>query len=82
MKEMDPSNVCDEAAVVVFLSQLSSRTKSLTRSAFIRLCEEGEIKGVKSGDYTSSKANKAYANDAAELLQNSPKLNTIELWVR
>ncbi|MBA6365772.1 hypothetical protein H4J56_08745 [Colwellia sp. BRX8-4] len=80
MKEIAPSNAWDEAAAFVFPTQLSSRKKGCPRSSFLGLCEEGKVKGVKSGNYTSSKANKAYANDAAELLKNSPKLTTKELW--
>jgi hypothetical protein len=80
IKEMEPCNAWDEAAVVVFPTQLSSRKKGCPRSAFLGLCEEGKVKGVKPGNYTSSKANKAYANDAADLLKSSPTLTTKELW--
>jgi hypothetical protein len=79
-QEKDPCSAWDEAAVVVFPTQISSRKKSCPRTAFLGLCEEGKVKGVKSGNYTRSKANKSYANDAAELLQRSPKLTTKELW--
>ena len=79
-QEMDPGNAWDEAAVEVFPTQLSSSKKSCPRTAFLGLCEEGKVKGVKAGDYTSSKANKAYANDAADLLQSSPTLTKKELW--
>jgi hypothetical protein len=80
IKEMEPCNAWDEAAVVVFPTQLSSRKKGCPRSAFLGLCEEGKVKGVKSGNYTSSKANKSYATDALELLQSSPNLTTKDLW--
>lgn len=79
-QEKDPCTAWDEAAIAVFPTQLSSRKKGCPRSAFLGLCEEGKVKGVKSGSYTSSKANKAYANDAADLLQSSPNLTTKDLW--
>jgi hypothetical protein len=80
IKEMEPCNAWDEAAAFVFPTQLSSRQKSCPRSAFLGLCEEGKVKGVRSGDYTSSKANKSYATDALALLQSSPNLTTKDLW--
>ena len=80
LQEIEPGNAWDEAAVVVFPTQRSSRKKGCPRSTFLGLWEEGKVKGVKSGNYTSSKANKSYANDAADLLQNSSKLTTKELW--
>jgi len=82
IKKMDPCNAWDEAAEFVFPTQLSSRKKGCPRSTFLGLCEEGKVKGVQPGNYTSSKANKSYANDAAGLLQNSPELTTKELWCR
>jgi hypothetical protein len=79
-KETNPCIAWDEAPVVVFPMQLSSRKKGCPRSAFLGLCEEVGIKCFKSGGYISSKANKAYANDALALLQSSPNLTTKELW--
>jgi hypothetical protein len=80
IEKMDPCNAWDEAAEFVFPTQLNSRKKSCPRSAFLGLCEEGKVKGVKSGNYTNSKANKSYATDALKLLKNSPNLTTKDLW--
>ncbi len=80
MEKMDPCNAWDEAAEFVFPTQISSRTKNCPRSTFLGLCEEGKVKGVKSGRYTKSQANKRYATNALELLQSSPKLTTKALW--
>lgn len=80
MKEMDPCNAWDEAAAFIFPTQLSSRKKGCPRSAFLGLCEEGKVKGVKSGRYTKSKTNKSYATNALELLQSSPNLTIKDLW--
>jgi hypothetical protein len=80
MEKMDSCHAWDEAAEFVFPTQISSRTKSCPRSTFLGLCEEGKVKGVKSGNYTSSNANKSYATDALELLQCSPNLTSKELW--
>ncbi len=79
-QEIKPCNAWDEAAAFVFPTQLSSRKKGCPRSAFLGLCEEGKVKGVKAGDYTRSTANKSYAINAAVILQNTPTLTTKELW--
>lgn len=46
----------------------TARKKGCPRGAFLGLCEEGMVKGIPAGSYTSSKENKAYAVRAAALL--------------
>jgi hypothetical protein len=45
-----------------------ARQKNGPRGAFLGLCEEGLVKDVPAGDYSSSKDNKAYAVRAVALL--------------
>jgi len=45
-----------------------ARKKACPRGAFLGLCEEGLVKGIPPGQYTTSKDNKAYAVRAAALL--------------
>ena len=45
-----------------------ARKKGCPRGAFLGLCEEGLVKDIPPGNYTASKANKAYAVRAAALL--------------
>jgi hypothetical protein len=47
---------------------VSAQKKGCPRGAFLGLCEEGLVKGIPAGNYTTSKDNKAYAVRAAELL--------------
>ena len=58
----------------------SAQTKSCPKSAFLGLCEDGLISGVKVGSYTSSKRNKSYALAALSHLKANPNLNEKELW--
>jgi hypothetical protein len=45
-----------------------ARKKNGPRGAFLGLCEEGLVKDIPPGDYSSSKADKAYAVRAVALL--------------
>ena len=49
----------------------AARKKGAPRAAFLGLCEEGMVKGIPPGDYTSSKDNKAYAVRAVALLKEA-----------
>ena len=59
-----------------------SARKSCPKSAFLGLCEDGLIKGVDVGNYTTSEYNKTYALKAVELLKEHPELtvNKTGLW--
>ena len=66
-----------------FFDSESSQKKSCPKSAFLGLCEEGLIKGIKHGVYlTNSKSNlnKRYALSAVKLLTNNPNFTKEELW--
>ncbi|MDO6600643.1 hypothetical protein Q4536_10890 [Tenacibaculum sp. 1_MG-2023] len=60
----------------------SSQEKSCPKNTFLGLCEEGLVKGVPVGNYTTSVMNKEYAIQAVEILKRSPtKIFTPkELW--
>jgi len=59
-----------------------SINKGCPRAAFLGLCEEGKVKGIPSGDYTSSKKNKRYTLVGLKKLQKKPHLadNKADLW--
>jgi hypothetical protein len=48
-----------------------ARKKNGPRGAFLGLCEEGLVKDIPPGDYSSSKTDKAYAVRAAALLKEA-----------
>lgn len=52
----------------------SSREKPCPRSTFLGLCEEGLVRGVRPGSYTSSSDNKSYALRAIRALVDDPTL--------
>lgn len=66
-----------------FYDSISSQKKSCPKSAFLGLCENGLVKGIPEGNYTSSIDNKAYAIMAVNILRNNTKTsyNPKELWV-
>lgn len=68
----------------MFFDNKPARNKVCPRSAFLGLCEEGLIRGVPKGNYTSSLENKACAVLACKLLETNPKLakNPKKLWER
>ena len=69
-------------AATTTLSSESSRQKGCPRDAFLGLCQEGLVKGVKRGKYTNSVLNKQYALNAVQvLMENKNKKHTSkELW--
>jgi hypothetical protein len=62
------------AVASVFPSSRPSQTKSCPMSAFLGLCENGEIEGIPPGRFTQSRRNKAYALRAVEILRKDAKL--------
>lgn len=64
----------------VFPNEISAQKKSCPKSAFLGLCEQGYVKGVKPGSYTRSKINKAYAIEGLNYLKADPALSENELW--
>jgi len=64
------------------LTARTSKEKGCPKAAFLGLCEEGFVKGVPSGNYTSSKENKRYALKAVQILKKTPALKSdkYKLW--
>jgi hypothetical protein len=59
----------------------AARKKGCPRGAFLGLCEEGLVKGIPAGRYTSSNDNKDYAVRAAALLiEGKQSWSTSSLW--
>jgi hypothetical protein len=59
----------------------TARKKGCPRGAFLGLCEEGLVRGIPPGHYTTSKQNKAHAVQAATLLsERARKWSIGELW--
>lgn len=80
-----PAEAWATAAREVFPHSQSLQDKSCPRATFLGLCEDGWVAGVPAGAYTQSRANKAYAVRAAELLGTTPDLvarGPKVLWVR
>jgi hypothetical protein len=70
------------------ISELTTSTESIKKgcpkSAFLGLCEEGFVKGVKRGNYSAGVNNKRYALKAVEIIHNNPNRTYIknELWAQ
>ena len=79
-----PRDAWDKAAAKIFSESLSisSQGKGCPRDAFLGLCEEGLVKGVAPGNYTSSEKNKEYAVKAVQILKNNPtsSYSQLALW--
>jgi hypothetical protein len=58
----------ESAMAKLYPTSPSARKKGCPRGAFLGLCEEGLVRGIPAGRYTSSKDNKEYAVRAAALL--------------
>ena len=78
---MDPVRAWKKSAEEVFPSQPASRDKGCPKCAFLGLAEDGLIRGVPRGNYTTSSSNKRYAVEAVKLLRTSPCLTESELWI-
>jgi hypothetical protein len=63
---------------------VSSQKKGCPKGAYLGICEEGLVKGIPSGSYTTSVLNKKYALRALSLLRSEPALSgdAIGLWDR
>ena len=65
----------------LYPTSLTARKKGCPRGAYLGLCEEGLVKGIPPGHYTTSKNNKAYAVRAAALLAEGRQgWSTSSLW--
>ena len=78
----DPVSAWKEAAQGVFPKNKPSREKGCPKYAFLGLAEDGLIKGVAAGNYTTSQNNKQYAIRALCLIRADCALakNKAKLW--
>jgi hypothetical protein len=78
---MSPVARWESAMQTLYPSSPTARRKSCPRGAFLGLCEEGLVKGIPPGRYTSSRDNKDYAVRAAALLaEGKQSWSTNSLW--
>jgi hypothetical protein len=66
--KISPAVRWESAMAKLYPTSPSARKKGCPRGAFLGLCEEGLVRGIPAGRYTSSKDNKEYAVRAAALL--------------
>jgi hypothetical protein len=77
----DPAARWEKALHQLYPTSPTSRKKGGPRGAFLGLCEEGLVKGIRAGNYAASKENKAYAVHAAALLAGETQSwSTTALW--
>ena len=79
--QIDPVARWESAMASLYPTSPTARKKGCPRGAFLGLCEEGLVKGIPAGRYTSSKDNKDYAVRAAILLTEvKQSWSTTALW--
>jgi Family of unknown function (DUF6979) len=71
---IEPVDAWKESAAEVFPDSSESRNKACPKCAFLGLAEDGFVKGVPAGSYTTSKKNKRYALEGLKLLLSNPSL--------
>jgi hypothetical protein len=79
----NPPDAWEQATISVFGKGTYSQRKSCPQGAFLGLCENGLVKGIKIGQYTKSVENADYAAAAAGLLKANQSLiniGNIGLW--
>ena len=78
---VDPVTRWEAAMEKLYPTSPAARKKGCPRGAFLGLCEEGLVKGIPAGRYTSSRDNKDYAVRAAALLiEGKQSWSTGALW--
>lgn len=77
-----PVKAWELATSEVFGEGTAAQKKGCPKGAFLGLCEEGKVKGIRRGSYSRSRKNKEYALKAIEILKNNHNLSTQpdELW--
>ncbi|MBM4042148.1 MAG: hypothetical protein FJ290_26935 [Planctomycetes bacterium] len=77
-----PVQAWEQSVRRVFPTSESEQKKGCPRDAYLGLCEEGIVLGVRSGKHTRSVRNKRYALDAYYLILRNPELVNEErrLW--
>ncbi len=71
----DPKTAWKSAALSVFPYSKPLQDKGCPKGAFLGLCGEGLVTGVRQGEYTRSKDNKRYAVEAIKILKETPRLS-------
>jgi len=69
-----PRDIWNLVASEIFGAGTYGQKKDCPRNAFLGLCQEGMIKGVNRGKYTSAMLNSKYAVKAVEILREKPEL--------
>lgn len=69
-----PREAWDIATTEVFGFNSWGQKKGCPRNAFLGLCEEGLVRGVDAGSYTTSIKNKKYALRALDTLKENSEL--------
>jgi len=78
---VDPVARWESALERLYPTSPAARNRGCPRGAFLGLCEEGLVKGIPAGRYTSAKENKDYAVRAAALLMEGKQSWSITtLW--
>lgn len=77
-----PLDAWEQATLHFFSNSSSGRNKCCPKGAFLGLCQEGLVKGIPPGEYTTALDNKRYAVDAVAFLKCDPSLaeNRTVLW--
>jgi len=79
--KVSPAVRWESAMAKLYPTSQAARKKGCPRGAFLGLCEEGLVKGIPAGHYTSSRDNKDYAVRAAALLiEGKQSWSTSALW--
>jgi hypothetical protein len=71
---LEPLAAWKRATAEIFPDSIDCQVKGCPKGAFLGLCEEGLVIGVRPGDYTTSKKNKSYAVKAVSVLRRTPGL--------
>jgi hypothetical protein len=79
-KAVPPQQRWQEATQKLYPTSPSAQRKGCPRGAFLGLCEEGLVKGIPAGLYTTSNKNKAYAVRAVALLNAGTHKTVTTLW--
>lgn len=80
-RDIDPVARWESAMEKLYPASSAARKKGCPRGAYLGLCEEGLVKGIPVGRYTTSRDNKAYAFRAVALLTEGTQLrSTSALW--
>lgn len=79
----NPVEVWKQEIELIFEPESASAKKGCPRNTFLGLCEEGLVKGIPKGNYTTSIKNKGYALEAIELLRSNKELsnNPRKMWI-